>query len=169
MRRAEELPLAWRGEEQERGLDALADHGEEHERENAPGHAAVRQRLLDTALQLALEIPRLAEHPEDHPGEETGGEEHRDALEDLLGRALEFRVQGDEDREEADAHGRSRSGAEPDPAMGAARADLGEVRQDDAGDDRHLDALAQGDDQCAQVTRRHLLCSRCDTRSRRIR
>ena len=102
-------------------------------------------------MQLALQVSRLAEHPEDHPGQETGRDEHRHAFEELLGGALELRVQDVEDAEEGDAHRGRRADPEPDPAVRASSADLGEVGEDDPGNKGHLDAFAKRDDQGAQV------------------
>ena len=123
---------------------------------------------MDPALELALEMPRLPQHPEDHPGEESGRKEHRHALEDLLGRAGELRVDRIQDGEETEAHRGRRAEAEPDPAVRAFRADLGEVGEDDPGDERHLDALAEGDDQSPEVARRHGGCSLMRYSARRI-
>ena len=47
---AEELPLPRRGEQQQRELDAFADHGEEHQEEETPGRATALQCGRHTAL-----------------------------------------------------------------------------------------------------------------------
>ena len=49
---AEELPLPRRGEQEQRELDAFADHGEEHQEKDSPRRAASLERGRDAALQL---------------------------------------------------------------------------------------------------------------------
>ena len=58
------------GEQEDDGLDALAEHREE-------GHAdqrdrrALGQRVGGGCLQVALQVPRVAPHPEDHEGDDA--------------------------------------------------------------------------------------------------
>src|SRR5439155_1420275 len=77
---------------------------------------ALGQRAVDAALQLALDQSRLTHHPEDHPGQHRGRQQHRRALEDLLGRAMELGPQDLECDEHAEADGDSRHYAGPHQA-----------------------------------------------------
>jgi hypothetical protein len=69
------------GVEQQRRLQALADHRDERD----AGHRERTHpdRGLEPAGELALEPPRRPAHPEDHPGHEDDGEDRRDGLEEL--------------------------------------------------------------------------------------
>ena len=135
--------------EEERRLDALADdrrEGEEREAEDP----AVHQGAVDAGMQLALDVRRGAAHPEEHPGDDTGGDEHRDALEDLLGRLLQPTDGVEEDEPDDDAQHDRHAGSEPDRPEVALVPGLREVRQDDADDEGRLDALAQAGQQACE-------------------
>src|SRR5438093_1834538 len=86
-------------------------------------------------------------------------------LVDLLSGAFDLRVQRVEDPKGQQAHTSRGGSTGPDPRASAFRADLAEVRDHDADDESHLDALAKTEDQRADVARAHFI-SRCDTRWR---
>ena len=56
------------GPEEQRGLEALA--GDRDERGEGQREGAHQQGGVELVLQLGLEEPRGAAHPEDHPGHE---------------------------------------------------------------------------------------------------
>jgi hypothetical protein len=136
--------------------NAVASDGKERQQEQTPGCAARGERLLHAALELALQKARALQHPEDHPGEEGRRQKERRAVVDLLRRALELRVQRVEQPEESEAHRRRDGDAAPHEPVVPSRADLRQIREDDAHDERHLHALTERDDERRDVCGGHL-------------
>ena len=88
---------------------------------------------------------RLPAHPKHHPREKASGDQHRCSLEDVLGPALELRADDEQERpgDRADDDGGER--AQPDRREPVAATTAVEECEDDADDERGLEALAQHD------------------------
>ena len=65
------------GEQEDRGLEALAQHGEEGHRDERHGRA-LGQRAGRLVLQLALEVAGVLGHPHDHVGDHRDRHERDD-------------------------------------------------------------------------------------------
>ena len=127
-------------EEEEGGLPAFAEDREEHDRRE-PDCRPGRDRARQLRLELLLDVHRLLPHPEDHPGEDGDGREHRDALEDLLGAAFELADGEEERRTREDRESDGGGGADPDDPEVAPVVGLGQIAQDDPDDQRGLEAF----------------------------
>ena len=86
------------GEEEDRGLEALAQHREEGHPDQRHRRAA-GQRARRLALEFGLDRPRVAGHPDDHVADRR----HRDQADDRLQPLLLFLRQFFADDVEADA------------------------------------------------------------------
>ena len=132
------------GEQEDRGLEALAQDGEEGHRDQRHRRAA-GQRARRLALEFGLDRPRVAGHPDDHVADRRHGDQTDDRLQPLLLFLREFfaeDVEADADRGAEDDRDR-----DPDPHL-AERVPaplLDQEGGDDADDERGLDALSQGD------------------------
>ncbi len=135
------------GGEDEDGLDAFAEDEEEDEEEEADlARRACRAGVLGYfRFDLALHGAGGLVHEPDHADDEDGGGEHDPAFEDV---GVELSV-GDDDGD-ADAGGDGGSEGPEDGALELATADLGEVGEDDADDQRRFHAFAERDDKCLQ-------------------
>ena len=151
------------GEEQGR-LDALADDRREGQEREAPRPAGV-ERPVDGRLELALDAGSLAPHPEQHPGHDAGRDEHDRALEDLLVRLLEGADRRIDPEADHRAQGDRDPGADPDLAGVPAVPRPVEVGEDDADDERRLDAFAEAGQQPGRERPEvHGRCSPCSDR-----
>ncbi len=134
------------GEEEHRGLEPLAQHGQErhqHERLGGPGGERVGRGVLEVALQVA----GVPSHPHDHVRHHRDRDEADDGLEALLlplGQVLGDDLEGHTDGQ-ADRHGRAH--ADPDLAERVAPALLREEGRHDADDEGRLQPLPEADDE----------------------
>ena len=106
--------------------------------------------LADLRSEVPADRPRLPAHPEQHPGHDAAGDEHRDALEQRLAVALELPEDREEDRAGDRAREQRRGDAEPHrTAVAVGLPDLVEEREDQAADQAGLESLAQDDEEGA--------------------
>jgi hypothetical protein len=132
------------GEQEDRGLEALAQDREEGHPDQGHGRAG-RQRRGRLAFERAFDAAGVAPHPDDHVGDGGDGDDADDRLQALL----LFLRQLFADQVEADADGGAEDDrdADPDPHL-AHRVPaplLDQEGRDDADDERGLDALSQSD------------------------
>ncbi len=146
--------LSDRGRDQEqRRFDAFTDdrhEGDHGESGGAPG----RQCRVDLGLKPPAQGSSLAAHPEDHPGQQAGGDHGDDPLHDLFGSALE----GTDGVPEHDAdHGGDdygRRGPQPHPPALTTPIQSIEVRQQDGDDEGRFDPFTQHDhERCHRTPR----------------
>ena len=135
-------------DQEERGLDALADDRDERQDGQGRGGPVV-DRPIDRRVELAPDAARLAAHPEQHPGHDRGGDDHRQAFEQLLVWLLEAADRLEQDDAEEGAQPEREPGAEEDPREVARVAGLGQIGTDDRDDQRGLDAFAETGQQSA--------------------
>jgi hypothetical protein len=136
------------GPQEQRGLEALAPDGEQRHHDDGP--LAGCDRGVEAVLQVRLEEARGARHPEDHPGDQThrgDGERPADGLLRLERQTLrperEGRAEGERDCDrEADAR--------PDRGEEVAPVSLDDVGDEDADDERGLEAFAQTDEEVGE-------------------
>ena len=122
-----------------------ATKARQRERDRRP----VVERTVHRGLELALDAPRLTAHPEQHPGHDTGREDQRRRLEQLLVGLLEA---ADRDVDPDAEDGRERdgdAGPEEDLRDVARVAGPREIGADDGHDERRLDPLAKAGQQAA--------------------
>jgi hypothetical protein len=143
--------LVERGEQEDDGFEALAQHREE-------GHADHRQRAARRAvhrvgghrLELALELARVLTHPDHHVGDHRHGERPDDGLQAFL---LALRqVVGEHLQRHADADAQDDRDGDPGehPADQVAATLLAQERRDDADDEGRLEPFPQTDDEGGQ-------------------
>ena len=132
------------GEQEDRGLEALAQHREEGHCHEGQGRA-LGQRAGRLILQLALEIARMLGHPHDHVGDHRHRHERDDGLEALLLAVRKLVV----DDPQYDGHGDAQRDGQADPQPHGAQRIATLLAAQEGGDDPHdqrgLEALAQGD------------------------
>ena len=94
----------------------------------------------------------LLAHPERHPGDDAGRDDHRRALIEGLRVAVE--LAGGDEQDRADRGARDDPGAHPEPNRPGVLGEpprLREVGEDERDDQRRLEAFAQGDHECAHA------------------
>ena len=131
-------------------VTALAADGEHRDEDDPPAATAAAQGAVELGLEVALHRARVRGHPEDHARGERDGDERVGPAQDLL--RLERQGLG-APREDDAQQERDRGGdrdAEPHLGEHVAAPALDEVRDEDADDERGLEALAQGDEQIRQ-------------------
>jgi hypothetical protein len=136
------------GQQEEHRFQPLARHGQEHHADERPALPvrALRERLVDGGLQLALDGARSLAHPEHHRGQHDHGDEPDHAFEQLL---LLLRKLRRQQLQAGTGEQRQRRGQQhADPHCGHQRAApaLLEVAGNDADDQRGFDAFAQHDE-----------------------
>ena len=134
------------GEEEHRGLEPLAQHGQERHQHQRLGGPA-RERVGRGVLEVPLEVAGVLPHPHDHVGHHSHRDETDDRLEALLlplGQVLGDDLEGHADGQ-ADRH--CGTHAHPDLAERLAPALLREERRHDADDEGRLQPLAEADDE----------------------
>ena len=136
------------GGEDQNGFDALAQHHQEDEQEEAdPGVVAGEQ--ADFAFDLALELAAGLHHEDDHGHDEDGGDQHDPAFENVL-----VPIQAGEQDSNADRSGKGGGEGGIDGFAQIVAADLCQVREGDADDESGFDAFAESDDECLQHARK---------------
>ena len=143
-RRPRVARIVERGEQEDRRLEALAQHGQEghgHERHRR----ALGQSARGVLLQLPLEVAGVLGHPDDHVGDHPDRDERHDRLQALLLAVGELVV----DDPQHDRHGKAQhhgqADAEPHRAQRVRASLAAQEGGDDADDERGLEALAQRD------------------------
>ena len=141
-----------RGQEEHRGLEALADDCEEgHPDERRDG--ADGERARRAVLQLPLERPPVPAHPDDHERDRGDRHEPDDRLQALLLLLRQLLAQ----HVEPDAHRRADADREtdpdPHPAQHVATPLLAQERGHDAHDQGGLEALSEPDHEGGQHQR----------------
>ena len=136
------------GGKDQNGFDALAQHHQKDEQEEAdPGVAAGEQSNL--AFDLALELAAGLHHEDDHGDDEDGSDQHDPAFEDVL-----VPIEAREHDGHADRSGKSGGQSGIDGFAQIVAADLGQIGQGDADDESGFDAFAEGDDECLEHGKR---------------
>ncbi len=131
--------------DEERRLDALAADGDDAERDESRG--AARERAVEPALEVVLEMAGVARHPEDHPGDESGGGDREDPADRLLRlRAQPVGAPG-EQRPECEGRGDRDRDADPETGEDVAAPDLREVCHEDPDDEPCFEPLAEADEE----------------------
>ncbi len=136
-----EAAAAWPGQE-ERGLDALADDRDERQDGQGRGGPVV-DGPVDRRVELTADAARLAAHPEQHPGHDRGGDDHRQRFEDLLVWLLEAADGLEQDDPEESAQPERETGTDEDSREVASVAGLGQVGADDGDDQGGFDAFPE--------------------------
>ena len=152
------------GVEEQRRLQALADT--ETKAMPATARVPTPMRRLELAGELALEPPGRAAHPEDHPGHQGDRDDGRDRLEQLPGPVVgqQRRLGVGEQGAEAGPTARPRRPRRPRAAPVPAPAGLHQVGDEDADDQRGLEALAQADQVAGEEGLTHDANPICDER-----
>ena len=86
-------------------------------------------------------------HPKDHRRQDGDGDEHRDALENLLAKALEFDRRGEQARGDPRTREEGDDGPRVHVALQRDSSDLDQIAEDDADDKRRLNTFPNADDQ----------------------
>ena len=138
------------GPDEQGGLHALAADGDDRDPHHAPAGVADTEGVAQGVTDLALELTRVAPHPQDHPGDEADGHQGQDAADDLLG--LECQGLGAPGQDGAQSQGQKGGEPHTEPQLGEDIAALGldEVGGDDADDERGLETLSQCDEEIGQ-------------------
>jgi hypothetical protein len=133
-----------RGQKESR-LQALPHHGDEGEPEQPAGGAS-GHGAADAGLQVAFDLTALPLHPEDHPGQDSGGEGHGHALEYLLAPPTELGAD-DIERQRCREAGQEGNG-DPGPyaALTVHVTGLAQISEHDTQNQGRLEALAQSDE-----------------------
>lgn len=130
------------GEQEERRLKPLTCDGEKGQSNESA--AAQVESCIDLAAQMRALRARLTLHPDDHPGEDTGGGQHDDALEQLFARPLKLGA-GEEQRcSDSATHGTRRGDSRPDTASPVREPHLPQVGEDDGDNECGFKAFTQG-------------------------
>jgi hypothetical protein len=110
--------------------------------------------VVDPVLELVLDGPGLAAHPEDHPGEDPGGGQGHGGEGAQPGRTRE--VPEREVHHDADEDGQADGGGHAGPrrAPEVEPVDPAQVGEDDGDDEGGLEALADHDQQRRHHVRR---------------
>jgi len=134
------------GEDQD-SFDAFAEDEQEYEEKEADMRRAVvaAGELGNFGFDLAFHGACRLVHEPDHAHHEDGSGEHDPAFDDV---GVEVEV-GDDDSD-TDAGGYGGSESPEDASFQLVAANLGEVGEDDAHDQRCFDPLSEGDDKCLQ-------------------
>ena len=145
------------GQQEDDGLEALADDGEEghaDERAGRPG----RERALGARSQVLADRARVLAHPDDHERDRADGEQRDDRLQALLLALRQVLVDELERDAGGDADADRRGDADPHPLHRIAPAGvLAQERGDDPDDERRFDAFAETDHE----RRQHLATTSC--------
>ena len=136
--------------QEQRGLEALATDGEHRDDEDRA--CAGGDRPVELRLELRAHEPGRARHPEDHPGHEGDRQDRQRAADRLLRLEAEAAGPEREQRAEPDGDRCRRRDARPQGPEEVATLGLHEVGDEDADNERRLEALAQAD----QVVGEHL-------------
>ena len=128
------------GEDQHR-FHALAQDHEENKGKQSQARALGRQ-VADFTLDLALQLATGAHHEDDHGDDENGRQQHDPAFEDVL-----VQIHAREDDGHGDACGGGGAQRNVDGLAQVGAADLVDIGEGDADDERGLHTLAQGDDE----------------------
>ena len=110
-----------------------------------------------TWARSSPEMPRgRPGHPEDHPGDEADRDDRQQAADQLLG--LEGQALRTEGQREAEAERDADrdADADPDPGQQVAAVGLDQIGDQDADDERRLEALAQADQEVREDVRKHV-------------
>ena len=130
------------GEQEDDGLKALADDGEERHAYERAGRTS-RERALGAVAQIPADAARMLAHPHDHERHRADREQRDDRLKALLLFLREVLVDELERDAGGDAQGDRGGDADPHPLHGAASARvLDEERSDDPDDERGFDAFS---------------------------
>ena len=98
-------------------------------------------------LQVALQRPALAAHPEQHPRQDGDSQDRGDALCCFLDDERQPADRRDDGDARGDRQGDRGDHPDPDLRQGVAPANLHEVGGDDPDNQSGLEALAQGDEE----------------------
>ena len=107
-----------------------------------PQRGAV-ERSIDLGVEIAGDVPRVATHPEDHPGEHGDGEECDGAFDCLFRASFEIADEGVEYKPAPNACDGGRTDADPHRAEVPTAVRLNEVGGDDRDDARERLGLAR--------------------------
>src|SRR5665811_2095930 len=117
-------------------------------RDSKGGRSSGRQRSVYLSVEPGLDMPSLASHPEDHPGEQAGRHERNEAFYELLcgplespDRIPENETGGDRDEDRCDR-------ARPYPTRLAPAFEAIQIAEEDGDDDRRLEPLTQHHEEC---------------------
>ena len=132
------------GGEDQNGFDALPQHHQKDEEEEAdpcisPGKQA------DLAFDFSFEPAAGLHHEDDHGDNENGGNQHDPAFKDVL-----VPVEAREHDGHGDRSGKSCGQGGVDGFAQIVAADLGQISQGDADDERGFDAFAERNDECLE-------------------
>ena len=132
------------GGEDQNGFDALTQHHQEDEEEEAdPGVATGEQSYL--AFDFSFELAAGLHHEDDHGDDENGSDQHHPAFKDVL-----VPVEAGEHDGDGDRSGKSRAEGGVDRLAQIVAPDLGEISQGDADDESGFDAFAERNDECLE-------------------
>lgn len=134
-----------RGPQEQRRLQAFPPDRQSRHKHHAPGGAV--GHAIDAGAQFAAERAGGARHPEDHPGDQSDGDDGQAAADRFLG--FEGEAAGTEGQQgaETDGHRDSDSHARPQPGEQRSPATLGQVCHQQDNDERRLEALPEADEE----------------------
>ena len=104
-----------RGEQEDGGLEALAEDGEERHRDEGD-HRSLGERGRHAPLELAAEAARVAPHPDDHRSDGDDRDESDDRLEPFLLPVRQLTAENLEPDADEKAQSAGQRDAGPDPA-----------------------------------------------------
>ena len=132
------------GEQEDRGLEPLAQHREEGHRDQRD-RRALGQRMAGARAEIRREAASVPAHPDDHEGDHADRDRRDDGLELLLLTLRKRLIEHLQCYRNADAQRHSEQDTGPHGAKRIPAALLAQERGDDAYDQRGLDSFSQPD------------------------
>ncbi|HEY1858787.1 MAG TPA: hypothetical protein VGG61_00420, partial [Gemmataceae bacterium] len=128
----------------QREFNALSQHHQEYKKEDSPrGSPAGPRRIpLNLVLNIFFQVARNAIHPYDHRNDEAGGHQIHQPLKAVFADPPALQSDGN-----AQAQRRRGGDTKPDESRQLRAAGPGKIDQDNADDQRGLDALSKSDDE----------------------
>jgi len=124
-------------------LEAFTDHCHERQREYRP-FARGCGSFVDSVFEFALKEAGLFAHPENHPGEDAGCDEHGYAFEDLFSLFFKRHAKTGEDNRCENTDEDCAQGSKPNGRGQVCAADLADCAEDNADDESGFEPFAQG-------------------------